>query len=115
MIYDLFDHVKQELQKLLNPEVSVIELGTFKVMAIFRTGKSYMIVGGRVESGKLKKDAKIRVRRGAEIIGVGKLPQLQTAKQEVNEVAEGTECGLKFEGKLELEVGDVLEVYKEER
>ena len=114
VIYDLFDHVKQELQKLLNPEVSVIELGTFKVMAIFRTGKSYMIVGGRVESGKLKKDAKIRVRRGAEIIGVGKLPQLQTAKQEVNEVAEGTECGLKFEGKLELEVGDVLEVYKEE-
>ena len=114
VIYDLFDHVKQELQKLLNPEVSVIELGTFKVMAIFRTGKSYMIVGGRVESGKLKKDAKIRVRRGAEIIGVGKLPHLQTAKQEVNEVAEGTECGLKFEGKLELEVGDVLEVYKEE-
>ena len=73
-----------------------------------------MIVGGRVESGKLKKDAKIRVRRGSEVIGAGKLPQLQTAKQEVNEVAEGTECGLKFEGKLELEVEDVLEAYKEE-
>ena len=74
-----------------------------------------MIVGGRVESGKLVKDAKIRVKRQGEIIGLGKIAQLQSGKQAVNEVPEGNECGLQFEGKIKLEEGDVLEAYKEEK
>ena len=115
IIYDLLDHVKKELEKLLNPELIVTELGTFKVLAIFRTDKSSMIVGGRVESGKLKKDSLIRVRRGGEIIGKGKLPQLQSGKQSINEAAEGTECGLQFDGKIKLEQNDILEAYKEEK
>lgn len=114
VIYDLLDKVKIELEKLLNPELITTELGNFKVLAIFRTDKSSMIVGGRVESGKLKKDSKIRVKRDGEIIGLGKLSALQSGKQSVNEVPEGNECGLQFEGKIKLEEGDVLEAYKEE-
>ncbi|MBI2037571.1 MAG: translation initiation factor IF-2 [Candidatus Magasanikbacteria bacterium] len=114
VIYDLIDFVKGELKKLLNPEKIVIELGSLRVAAIFRTTKNSMIVGGRVESGKLKKDAKIRVKRGGEVIGIGKLAQLQSGKQAVNELPEGNEGGLQFDGKIKLEVGDVLEAYKEE-
>ncbi|OGH91931.1 MAG: translation initiation factor IF-2 [Candidatus Magasanikbacteria bacterium RIFOXYD2_FULL_39_9] len=114
VIYDLMDFVKVELKKLLNPEKIVIELGSLRVAAIFRTTKNSMIVGGRVESGKIKKDARARVRRNGEIIGTGKLAQLQSGKQTVNELPEGNEGGLQFDGKLKLEVGDVLEAYKEE-
>jgi len=114
IIYDLLDDIKERLQKLLNLEVTVTELGNFKVMAIFRTEKNTMVLGGRVEMGKLLKDSKVRVKRGGEIIGLGKLTQLQTNKQVVNEIKEGTECGVQFEGKLRVEVGDVLEAYKEE-
>lgn len=115
IIYDLFDYVKEELEKLLNPELIITELGNLKVMAIFRTDKGYMIVGGRVEMGKLQKDCKVRVKRNKEIIGKGALSHLQTGKQEVKEIPEGTECGVQFDGKLRLEEGDVLEAYKEEK
>lgn len=115
IIYDLFDYVKEELEKLLNPELIITELGNIKIMAIFRTEKGHMIVGGRVEMGKLQKDCKVRVKRNKEIIGKGALSHLQTGKQEVKEIPEGTECGVQFDGKLRLEVGDVLEAYKEEK
>ncbi len=115
VIYDLLNYAQEELEKLLNPILIVTELGNLKVMAIFRTEKNYMIVGGRVEMGKLLKDCKIRVKRNGEIIGKGALSHLQTGKQEVKSVPEGTECGVHFDGKIKLEVGDVLEAYKEEK
>jgi len=115
VIYDLLDYAKDELEKLLNPELIVTELGNLKIMAIFRSEKGYMIVGGRVETGKLQKDCKVRVKRDKEIIGKGALSHLQTGKQEVKEIPEGTECGVQFDGKLKLLVGDVLEAYKEEK
>lgn len=114
VIYDLLDRVKDELEKLLIPELVTTELGIFKVLALFRTEKKVMIVGGRVEKGKLVKDAKARVKRSGEIVGLGKIAQLQSGKQSVNEVPEGNECGLQFEGKIKLEEGDVLEAFKEE-
>ena len=114
VIYNLLDFVKAELKKLLNPEKIVIELGKLRVAAIFRTAKGSMIVGGRVENGKIKKDARVRVRRAGEVVGLGKLGQLQSGKQTVNELPEGNEGGLQFDGKLKLEVGDVLEAFTEE-
>ena len=115
VIYDLFDEIKDELEKMLNPELITTELGNLKVMAIFRTDKNSMIVGGRIESGKLLKDAKARVKRDKEIIGTGKLSALQSGKQSVNELHEGHEGGVQFDGKIKLEVGDIIEAYKEEK
>lgn len=114
IIYDLIDFVEDELEKLLNPEKIVTEHGSFKVLAVFRTEKNSMIVGGRVESGKILKDTKVRVKRNGEQIGEGIIANLQTGKQEVKEVPEGNECGLGFAGKLKLEQGDILESYSEE-
>ncbi len=115
VIYDLLNRVRDELEKILNPELVTTELGIMKILAIFRTDRSSMIVGGRVESGKLQKDCKVRVRRGKDTIGLGKLSQLQSGKQAVNEVPGGSECGVHFEGKIKIEVGDILEAYKEEK
>ncbi len=114
VIYDMLDYVEEELEKMLNLEVIVTELGIFKVMQIFRSDKNSQILGGRVEKGKIIKDAKVRVKRKGEHIGLGKLTQLQMGRQAVSEIMEGNECGAQYEGKLQVEEGDVLEVYKEE-
>ncbi len=114
VIYDLFDKVKEDLTKLLNPEKITTELGIFTVKAIFRTEKSFMIVGGSVDDGKLIKDCKVRVKQKGQNVGQGKLSELQVGKQTMNEIPAGTECGVHFDGKLKLEVGDRLEAYKEE-
>ncbi len=115
IIYDLLDNVKERLEKLLNPELVTTELGIFKLVSIFRTDHNSMIVGGRVEQGKLIRDCLVRVKRDKEIIGKGKLTKLQISKQEMSEIKEGSECGVQFDGKLKLEEGDVLEAYKEEK
>ncbi len=114
VIYALFDWVKGELEKLLEHEKIVTELGNFKVLAIFRTEKTSMIVGGRVESGKVKRDCLARIKRDGEIIATGKISKCQTGKQEMKEIPGGSECGLTFEGKTKIEVDDVLEFYTEE-
>ena len=85
-----------------------------KVLAVFRTDKRAMTVGGRVESGKAIKDSLVRVKRGGEEVGRGKAATLQIGKQEVKDIAEGTECGVRFEGKGKIEEGDMLEFYTEE-
>jgi translation initiation factor IF-2 len=114
IIYDLINWVKEELEKMLDRETIVKEVGIFKVMQIFRTDKNSMIVGGRVENGKIAKDTLARVKRSGEIIGSGKVSLVKSGKQEVKEVPSGSECGIQFDGKIKIEDGDVLEIYTEE-
>ena len=114
VIYDLINWVKDELEKLLDAEKIVTELGNLKVLGIFHTEKNAITVGGRVENGKAKKKALVRIKRNGEIIGPGEVAELQQGKQSVKEVSSGTECGLKIESKTKIEEGDVLEFYSEE-
>jgi translation initiation factor IF-2 len=115
VIYDLIDKVKLELEKILNPELIIKELGNLKVLAVFRTEKNIQIIGGRVEMGHLARDAKVRVKRQGEIIGLGKITKLQSGRQDVKEIQSGSECGVEYTSKLRVEEGDVLEAYSEEK
>src|SRR3989338_5439249 len=114
VIYDLIKWVQDGLEKLLDVEKIVTEFGTMKVLAVFRTDKRAMKIGGRVESGKAIRNSLVRVKRGGEEVGRGKASTLQIGKQEVKDVAQGTECGVRFEGKGKIEEGDLLEFYTEE-
>jgi translation initiation factor IF-2 len=84
-------------------------------LAVFRTEKNIQIIGGRVEMGHLARDAKVRVKRQGEIIGLGKITKLQSGRQDVKEIQSGSECGVEYTSKLRVEEGDVLEAYSEEK
>lgn len=114
VIYHLIEWVKEELEKLLDTEKIITEVGNLKVLGIFRTDKKAMTIGGRVESGKVVKGAKVRVKRDGEIIGEGIIATVQRGQSEAKEAPAGTECGLRFEGKTKIEIDDVLEFYTEE-
>ena len=114
IIYDLLNWVETNLEGLLDHETIVTELGNLKVKAIFRTEKSSMIVGGLVSKGKIKVNAKARVKRDGELIGEGVIKKCQIGQSQEKEVPEGSECGVTFEGKTKIEEGDVLEAYTEE-
>lgn len=114
IIYDLINEVKNELEKLLEPELIHIELGRVKILAIFRTEKTHMIVGGKVTEGKAANNFTVRVLRNKEEVGQGKITQLQQNKKNAAEVGEGEECGMKFSGPPIVQAGDILEVFKEE-
>jgi translation initiation factor IF-2 len=114
IIYDLINWVKEELGKMLSDEKIITEFGRMKIMAIFRKDKGSMIVGGKIEDGKLLKGTLARVKRNGVIMGKGKITLCKVGQAEVKEVNEGTECGISFEGSTKIEVGDILEFYTEE-
>ena len=115
IIYDLIKFIKDEMQLLVKPEINRVDLGRLKVLAIFRTENNSQIVGGKVLDGMLKNNSLVAVKRGDDFIVAGKLTRLQSGKQDVDQVEQDQEAGLKYEGKPLIEVGDILYVYQEER
>jgi translation initiation factor IF-2 len=115
IIYELFEGIKKEASKLLDPESNRENLGKLKVIAIFRREKTRMIVGGKVSDGKIVNKTHIDIMRNEEKIGTGKIIQLQHNKQDMAEVEKGREAGILFEGDAIIEEGDILECYRIER
>ncbi len=114
IIYELVEDVKEEMSARLTPEIKRTDLGRLKVLAIFKNMKKSMVVGGKVMNGKMVKGEFLEVLRNKEVVGSGKLAQLQHNKEDVSEIKENFECGLTFEGPTKIEVGDTLLCYKEE-
>jgi translation initiation factor IF-2 len=114
IIYELVEDIKNRLTDMLPMEIERNDLGKMSVLAIFKTGKKDMIVGGKVTSGKVVNGSLIEVMRGENIIGKGKLFNLQQNKVNVDEVTSGNECGITFDGETKIKEGDILISYKEE-
>ena len=113
IIYKLLEEVEERLKKLLSPQIVRTELGKILVLAIFKTNKDGMILGGRVMEGRVKNQTKIKAIRNGAIVTRGDLVGLQSGKEEVTEVLQGQECGLRFKGRGVIEVNDTLEIYEE--
>jgi translation initiation factor IF-2 len=114
IIYELVEDIKKRLIALLPREFERTDFGKMKVLAIFRTEKGEMIVGGKVTSGKITGGSLIEVIRNDNPIGKGALKNLQQNKVNVNDVAENFECGITFKGDTKIKEGDLLISYKEE-
>jgi translation initiation factor IF-2 len=114
IIYKLVEAMKAELSTLLAPEIVRTDFGRLSVLAIFKTGKKDMIVGGRVAEGKMVRNTMLEIKREEEIIGTGKMANLQQNKQNAEEVGQGNECGVVFEGNIKIAEGDTLICFKEE-
>jgi len=112
IIYELFEEIKREAAKLLDPEINREVLGKLKIIAIFRKEKSKMIVGGKVLEGKAVNKVNIDVYRNEEKIGSGRVAQLQHNKNDMAEVEKGREAGVLYEGEPIIEEGDILEFYR---
>ena len=118
VIYELVEYIRLQMGALLEPEVKRTLLGKLKILALFKKdGKSH-IVGGKVISGKIVRGVVTDIIRGANKITTAKISQLQHNKEDVTEVKEGLEAGLKLDlaskEPVELKEGDTLECYDEE-
>jgi len=119
IIYEVIETIKKELTSLLTPEIIKNIIGKLQILAVFKQNKSKMIAGGKIIDGKAKRRAKIDVTRKGDLILSGDLVQLQHNKEDVTEVTVGKECGIAFQPKestdQKIEVGDILEIYEEEK
>jgi len=115
IIYDLVEGVRKFMEKIMTPTVVREELGKVKVLAIFLNEKNRQIIGGKVIEGEVKKGTSIEVVREEELIGKGKLINLQRDKKDIERVIKGQDCGILFEGDVKIEEGDALLIYTEEK
>ncbi|MBU0646249.1 translation initiation factor IF-2 [Patescibacteria group bacterium] len=115
VIYKMFDDILNDLEALLPSETILTELGKLEILANFRKSDKGWIVGGRVLDGKLVPGVKLRVKRGEEYVGEGVIGELQLGRQVVKDAKAGQECGLQYQGKTKLEIGDILEAYSQEK
>ncbi len=114
IIYKLVENIKDRMSDMLPPEIIRTDSGRLSVLAIFKNGKRDMILGGRVSEGKMLRGSFLEIERDGEIVGQGKMTNLQQNKQNVDEVGQGNECGVVFEGGTKVMVGDTVIAYKEE-
>ncbi|OGD30650.1 translation initiation factor IF-2 [Candidatus Azambacteria bacterium RIFCSPLOWO2_02_FULL_46_11] len=115
IIYEFIDKIRKLIDDMTGQEIVRVDLGKVQVLAIFRTEKGRMIVGGRVTEGKLERGARAEVFRAEQKIGEGKIAGLQSEKKEVGEAGKGKECGVLFDGDIKIEVNDILLAFREEK
>lgn len=113
VIYELIDDTRQELSKLLPPEIQETVLGRLQVKEVFKTTKSEIICGGEVIQGKLTVPSLVRITRKDDAISEAEATNLKRGPQNAKEVVEGEMCGvnLRTTGRVLLEEGDMLEFF----
>ncbi len=111
VIYELLDDVKQVLSGMLAPELREEIVGVAEVRDVFRSPRFGQIAGCMVIEGTMFRNKLIRVLRDNTVIYQGELESLRRFKEDVNEVRNGTECGIGVRNYNDVHSGDLIEVY----
>ena len=112
VIYKAIEDVQAALVGMLEPEHVESEIGSAEVRQLVRASKIGVIAGCYVLSGKLVRNAKVRVVRDGSIVHEGVIGSLRRFSDDAREVLAGFECGVHIDGFDDLKEGDVLEVYE---
>jgi translation initiation factor IF-2 len=113
VIYELIEDITTAVIKMFTPELEKIPLGKAKILAIFRTEKGEMIIGGRVEEGEVKKPSQIMIIRDGVELGRAEIQELQQSKVSARIINAGEEFGIKLKTPVKVMVGDVIESFEE--
>jgi translation initiation factor IF-2 len=111
IIYRMTEDIEKALSGMLEPETKEKIIGRAQVLAVFSASKFGKVAGCRVTTGELRRNAKIRLYRGTDILYEGDLSSLRHEKDDVKEVREGYECGVGFKNFNDIQVGDQLVCY----
>jgi len=112
VIYDLIDEVKGAMSGMLSPDYKEEIIGLAEVRDVFRSPKFGLIAGCMVIEGTVKRSNPIRVLRDNVVIYEGELESLRRFKDDVNEVKQGTECGIGVKNYNDVKEGDQIEVFE---
>jgi len=112
IIYDLIDDIQNAIKGMTIPKKYIENIGKAEVRAVFKIPKIGVIAGSYVTSGKVERNALVRVIRKGEILEESaKIVSLKRFKEDVKEVNMGYECGIGLDRFEDFEEGDILEAY----
>lgn len=106
IIYKLVEELEAHIKKVSGP----VYIGELTILRVFGKKDGRQIVGGEVSAGAIRNAASVTIVRDNGIIGEGKIVNLQQNKVDAVEVAQGKECGLLLETKVDIRERDILKI-----
>lgn len=108
IIYRITEDIEKALKGMLDPVMTETVLGRAEVLEVFPISKIGKIAGCRVREGEIRRNAKVRLVRGEDLVFEGEMSSLKQEKEAVLEVRNGFECGVGLKNFHDIEVGDEL-------
>ena len=111
VIYNAIEDVESAMKGMLAPIYEEKVIGNVEVRQTFRISNIGTIAGGYVLSGKVERNAGVRIIRENVVIHEGKLATLKRFKDDAKEVNKGFECGMQIENYNDIKEGDIIEAF----
>ena len=115
IIYRLIEDVEKALKGMLAPEFIEKLVGKAVVLKVFSLSKGNNIAGCRVTEGEIRRNGKIRLSRGKDIVYEGEVGSLKHEKEDAREIRQGFECGVGLKNFNDIQVADVIECFTLEK
>jgi translation initiation factor IF-2 len=112
IIYDAVDELKAAMSGMLAPEKREEVIGFAEIRTVFVASKIGTVAGCMVTGGFVNRSAHFRLLRDNVVVYTGELDSLKRMKDDVREVKEGFECGIKLKNYNDIAVGDQLEFFE---
>ncbi|KAF1042653.1 translation initiation factor IF-2 [Xylophilus sp.] len=112
IIYDAVDELKAAMSGMLAPEQREEVIGTAEIRTVFVASKIGTVAGSYVTSGEVRRNARFRLLRENVVIYTGEIESVKRHKDDVREVKEGFECGIKLKNYNDIKEGDQLEIFE---
>jgi len=112
IIYDAVDELKAAMSGMLAPEQREEAIGTAEIRTVFVATKIGTIAGSYITSGQVTRGCKFRLLRDHVVIYTGDVESVRRLKDDVKEVKEGFECGIKLRNYTDIKEGDELEFFE---
>nr|WP_034438687.1 translation initiation factor IF-2 [Clostridium ihumii] len=111
IIYDAIEDIKSAMLGMLDPEYKEVVLGTAEARQVYKISNVGTIAGCYVLTGKIVRNASVRVIRNGVVVFESALASLKRFKDDVKEAATGFECGISIEKFNDIKEGDIIEAY----
>jgi translation initiation factor IF-2 len=112
IIYDAVDEIKAAMGGMLAPEQREEVIGTAEIRTVFVASKIGTVAGCMVTAGQVIRNARFRLLRENVVIYTGEVESVKRLKDDVREVKEGFECGIKLKNYNDIKEGDQLEFFE---
>jgi translation initiation factor IF-2 len=112
IIYDAVDEIKAAMTGMLAPEQREEVIGTAEIRTKFVASKIGTVAGCMITAGLVRRGARVRVLRDNVVVHAGEVESVRRIKEDVREVKEGFECGVKIKNYNDIAEGDLLEFFE---
>ncbi len=112
IIYEAVDELKVAMSGMLAPEQREEIIGTAEIRTVFVASKIGTVAGSYITAGQVTRNCRFRLLRDNTVVYTGDVESVKRMKDDVREVKEGFECGIKLRNYNDIKEGDQLEFFE---